>query len=65
MVEGARLEIVWALAGLEGSNPFASATAPEAVFLRIRSANRILSFATAPEAVFLISEVLKKIAGLL
>ena len=26
MVEGARLEIVWALAGLGGSNPLASAT---------------------------------------
>ena len=26
MVEGARLEIVWGFAALEGSNPFASAT---------------------------------------
>ena len=41
VVEGARLEIVWARKGLEGSNPFASATAPEDVLygfvLRIES----------------------------
>ena len=37
MVEGARLEIVWAFMRLGGSNPLASATTPLGRFFRIRT----------------------------
>ncbi len=37
VVEGARLEIVWARKGLGGSNPLASATALVSRFFRIRT----------------------------
>ena len=59
MVEGARLEIVWAGNSLGGSNPLASATAPEAVFFGFGPSVRILSFVMAPEAVFLLVILMK------